>query len=100
MNPRSPQHPRLTRRTAAALRYKPPREAAPRLVAKGQGLAADRIIEVARRHGVPIREDAFLVEALSTLDLNRQIPPQLYRVVAEVLLFVYRLNEERKRKGA
>ena len=100
MNPRSPQHPRLTRRKAAALRYNRPREAAPRLVAKGQGLVADRIIEVARRHGVPIREDPFLVEALSTLDLNRQIPPQLYRVVAEVLVFVYRLNEERKRKRA
>jgi len=68
-------------------------------VAKGQGVVADRIVETARRYGVPIREDPFLVEALAALDLETQIPPELYRVVAELLLFVYRLNEEWRRRS-
>lgn len=94
----TPRPPRATRRKATALRYRPPRDRAPRLVAKGQGFVADRIVEAARRHGVPIREDPFLVEALATLDLDAQIPPELYRVVAELLIFVYRLNEEWKQR--
>jgi len=93
-----PRQPRFTRRKATALRYDPSREKAPRLVAKGQGFVADDIIQAARRHGIPIREDPFLVEALSTLDLQKQIPPELYRAVAELLLFVYRLNEEWKQR--
>lgn len=96
--PAIPRQLRFTRRKAAALRYKPPRDTAPRLVAKGQGFVADRIIEAARQHRVPIREDPFLVEALSTLNLYKQIPPELYRTVAEVLLFVYRLNEKWKKR--
>ncbi len=93
-----PRQPRFIRRKATALRYDPPRENAPRLVAKGQGTVADQIVEIAQRHGVPIRKDPFLVEALSTLDLKKEIPPELYRTVAELLLFVYRLNEEWKQR--
>jgi flagellar biosynthesis protein len=87
------------RRKASALRYAPPRDAAPRLVAKGQGFVADRIVETARRCGIPVREEPFLVEALSALDLDSQIPPELYRAVAELLVFVYRLNEAWKQRG-
>jgi flagellar biosynthesis protein len=79
-------------RKAAALQYKPDRKTAPTLVAKGQGVLADRIIAVAREHGVPIREDRDLVEVISTLDLYEEIPPELYKAVAEVLVFVYRLS--------
>jgi flagellar biosynthesis protein len=90
--------PRFVRRKATALRYDPPLDKAPRLVAKGQGTVADEILEIAQRHGVPIRKDPFLVEALSTLDLKKEIPPELYRAVAELLFFVYRLNEEWKQR--
>ena len=99
MSPRQPpQRPRFIRRKATALRYDPPRDAAPRLVAKGEGCVADQIVELAQQHGVPVRNDPFLVEALSTLDLQREIPPELYRAVAELLFFVYRLNEAWKEK--
>lgn len=94
----SPRHPRYVRRKATALRYEPPADTAPRLVAKGQGTVADQIVEVAQRCGVPIRKDPFLVEALSTLDLRKEIPAELYRAVAELLLFVYRLNDEWKQR--
>ncbi len=80
-------------RRAAALRYAQGKDAAPRLVAKGRGLVADRILEIARRHGIPIREDRELVQVLASLDLYQEIPPDLYKAVAEILAFLYALNK-------
>ncbi|GIX46293.1 MAG: flagellar biosynthetic protein FlhB [Candidatus Tectimicrobiota bacterium] len=80
------------RKTAVALRYDAAKDAAPRVTAKGHGLLADKILALAREKGVPIREDADLVQALAQLDLQQEIPPSLYRAVAEILAFVYRLN--------
>lgn len=80
------------RRKAVALRYAASKDAAPRVVAKGRGEAADRIAAVAREHGVPLHTDPGLVAVLEALDIDREIPPELYRAVAEVLAFVYRLN--------
>jgi flagellar biosynthesis protein len=77
---------------AVALRYEQDNDAAPRLVAKGTGEMARRIIERASQNGVPLREDPGLAELLSVLELEAQIPPELYRSVAEVLAFIYRLN--------
>lgn len=77
---------------AVALRYDRARDAAPRVTAAGRGNAAERIIAAARAHGVPLHEDANLVETLAALDLDTTIPPELYRAVAEVLAFIYRLN--------
>ncbi len=79
---------------AAALRYTHGVDPAPRLVAKGRDWLAERIITLAREHGVPIREDRNLVEVLSTLDLYQEIPEELYRAVAEVLAYLYRMNRE------
>jgi len=83
---------------AVALKYHPDKAVAPILTAKGAGLVAEKIISVARRHGVPIKDDPDLVEVLSRLDLNREIPPELYVVVAELLAYVYRLNAEKKNR--
>ena len=80
------------RRAAVALRYNTATDKAPKVTAKGQGFVAEKIIALARESGVPMREDADLVQVLAQLDLNREIPPTLYRVVAELLAFVYRLN--------
>ncbi len=77
---------------AVALRYKTGDDNAPRVTAKGTGLIAEKIIEMARKHGIPIKDDPDLIEVLSRLDLNEEIPPELYVVVAELLAFVYRLN--------
>jgi type III secretion system FlhB-like substrate exporter len=54
---------------------------------------AERILNVAREHGIPEREDAALAAALGKIEVGREIPPALYRAVAEVLAFVYRLNQ-------
>jgi flagellar biosynthesis protein len=84
-------------RRAVALRYDRASGGAPTVAATGSGYVADRIIEIAREHGVPIREDPDLVQLLSRLDLDQAIPPELYGVIAEVFAFVYRLNAERGR---
>jgi len=77
---------------AVALRYDRAKDGAPRVVAKGQGTVADNIIAVAREYGVPLHEDPNLAATLNALDLETEIPPELYRAVAEVLIFIYRLN--------
>jgi flagellar biosynthesis protein len=82
------------RKKAAALQYKPKENAAPKVVAKGSGWLADKILEVAKEHNVPLKQDSQLVEVLSAIDLNREIPPELYKAVAEILAFVYRMSKK------
>ncbi len=82
------------RRAAVALKYRLGEDPAPRVVAKGAGKLAERIIEAARAAGIPIREDPDLLALLMTLDLNEHIPPELYTAVADVLVFVYRMNRK------
>jgi flagellar biosynthesis protein len=77
---------------AVALRYEHEKDDAPRVIAKGRGEIAEKIIEIAREHGITIYEDDELAEVLSRLDLDQMIPPELYQAIAEVLAFVYRLN--------
>jgi flagellar biosynthesis protein len=77
-------------RRASALRYEG--TAAPRVTASGQGLIADRILEVARENGIPIREDPALAEALASLELEQEIPEDLYTAVAESLAWAYSLD--------
>jgi len=86
---------RSRRPSAVALRYQaeaPFLDAAPRLVAKGQGCLADRILELARKHGVPIQQDPDLLAALEPLDVNRLVPQDLFQAVAVVLAALYRAN--------
>ena len=71
--------------------------AAPKLVAKGSGVIAERLIEMARENGIPVVEDRVLVETLDQLNVNQQIPPELYQVVAEILVSVYRADETIKK---
>jgi flagellar biosynthesis protein len=80
------------RRRAVALSYEAGAMPAPTVSASGQGEVAERIIALAREHGVTIREDPDLVALLAQLDIGQIIPPELYAVVAEVLAFVYRLK--------
>ncbi len=90
MTPKPPD----TRRTAVALKYDAATAKAPKITATGRGFVADKIVALAREKGVPLREDPNLVQILSQLDLNQEIPPSLYQVVAELLAFVYRLNND------
>ncbi|MBS0489633.1 MAG: EscU/YscU/HrcU family type III secretion system export apparatus switch protein [Proteobacteria bacterium] len=84
------QEPRKT--LAVALTYDAPR--APRVVASGRGVIGQKIIETAQAHGVPIQQNAVLAEALSTIELETEIPERLYVAVAEILAFVLRTAEE------
>ena len=79
---------------AAAVAYDAEKDRAPRLVAKGSGSIADKIIEIAKQHDIPMVKDENLVQVLEALDLDTEIPPELYRAVAEVLAFIYRLNNK------
>lgn len=81
------------RQLAVALRYNEDKEAAPRVLAKGRGAVAQKILDTAMMQNIPIRDDPDLVEALAKLDVGSLIPTELYPAVAEVLAFVYRQNQ-------
>jgi len=80
------------RRQAVALRYESKEDRAPKLAAKGRGYVAERILELARQYNIPVRQDKNLLQILSRLDLNQEIPSEVYKAVAEILAFVYRLS--------
>jgi flagellar biosynthesis protein len=75
---------------AIALHYD--KKGAPRVIAKGKGTIGAKIIEVAKAHDIPIEENEMLAGALSKVELGDEIPAELYKAVAEVLVFVLRLS--------
>ncbi|MFA6411436.1 MAG: EscU/YscU/HrcU family type III secretion system export apparatus switch protein [Syntrophales bacterium] len=81
---------------AAALQYEQDKDKAPKITAKGKGLIAEKIIELARENGIPIQQDPGLVQILCKLDIDEEIPVELYRAIAELLTFVYSMNERRR----
>ena len=78
---------------AVALRYAPDAREAPEVTARGTGDVAKRIIELAHEHGIPVREDEDLLELLAGVNIGDEIPVELYEVVAELLTYLYQLNE-------
>lgn len=81
---------------AIALEYDPAEEA-PRVIASGRGLLAERIIERAKESKIPVHQDDKLANTLSRLDIGEMIPPQLYEVVAEILVFVDAMDKIKKK---
>lgn len=79
-----------SRRRAVALRYDRERDQAPRVLARGRGEVARRIVELAEEHGVPVERDADLVSCLESIDPGAEIPVEAWTAVAEVLAFLYR----------
>ena len=79
-------------KTAVALKYDKIQNNAPKITAKGKGHVAEKIITLAKQNKVPLYQDQGLVQVLEALELNTEIPPELYRAVAEVLAFIYKLN--------
>ena len=84
------------KQSAIALKYSPPEISVPKIAAKGSGEIAKKIIELAKKYNIPIKQDPDLVQILYQLDLNQEIPPSAYKVVAEILAFVYSLNNKWK----
>lgn len=83
-------------RQAVALEYNP-EEDAPRVIASGRGILAEKIIEKAQESNVPIHRDDKLADTLSRLDIGEMIPPELYEVVAEILIFVDSMDKLRSK---
>ncbi len=75
-----------------ALRYHEDEDNAPKVVAKGEGEIARKIREIALANGIPTHRDNDLVEILSQIELDREIPPELYAAIAEILSWIYRAN--------
>jgi flagellar biosynthesis protein len=83
------------RQKVVALKYDRDKQSAPKVLAKGQGSVAERILEAARENGIPLYNDPELVEILSQLDIGLEIQPELYQAVAEVLIFIYKANQKK-----
>ncbi|MBS3900510.1 MAG: EscU/YscU/HrcU family type III secretion system export apparatus switch protein [Dethiobacter sp.] len=84
------------RKKAIALRYQQDRDQAPRVVAAGAGYLAEKILEIAHKNGISVREDSVLAEALSLLEPGSEIPEELYLAVAQILVEI--INADRKQK--
>lgn len=79
---------------AVALHYDKNKDIAPRVVAKGKGVSAEKIIRIAQENNLPIQEDHDLVELLSKVELDQEIPEKLYMAVAEVFTFLYKITSK------
>jgi flagellar biosynthesis protein len=82
------------KKKATALRYDKDKESAPRVLAKGDGKTAENIIKIAQLHNLPIKKDEDLVELLSKVELDKEVPEALYKVVAELFSFVYKVTRK------
>ncbi|WP_373035899.1 EscU/YscU/HrcU family type III secretion system export apparatus switch protein [Sulfurimonas sp.] len=81
-------------RKAAALRYNTEKESAPRVIAKGKGKSAENIIKIAELHNLPIKKDEDLIELLSKVEIDKEVPAALYKAVAEVFSFIYKTTNK------
>jgi flagellar biosynthesis protein len=79
---------------ATALQYSPENDIAPKVVATGKGVIAEKIIEKAKENDVPIYQDSNLAKTLSALGIGEQIPPEIYEVVAQILVFIGSVDEK------
>jgi len=79
---------------AVAIKYDVKKDRAPRVTAKGRSLVADRILAEAKKNGVPVYQNKSLVNMLMALEIDREIPPELYRTIAEILAYVYRIDKK------
>ncbi|HHV64737.1 MAG TPA: type III secretion protein [Peptococcaceae bacterium] len=84
---------KISPKKAAALAYD--RIGAPRVVTKGKGFIAQKIIDYAEEKGIPVQRNESLVDALMQVELSKEIPPELYQAVAEVLALIYRLDQKK-----
>ena len=88
---RGPEKPEKQQK-AVAIAHEPEGSSVPRVVASGRGAVAEQILQIAFAHGVKVREDADLLEVLSQVDVDSEIPLEAFAAVAEILAYVYRVN--------
>jgi flagellar biosynthesis protein len=85
----------MDEKKAVALKYERHKDSAPKVVAKGKSAIVEKIIEVAKQHGVYLKEDPTLVEVLPGLELYEEISEELYKVVAEIFVLIYQAKQKR-----
>jgi len=81
---------------AVALRYDTKKENAPKVIAKGDGVSAKNIIKIAQENNIIVKKDEDLVELLSKVELDKEVPDVMYKAVAEVFSFIYKITKEKK----
>lgn len=86
---------RTERKAAVALGYDPNKDDAPRVLAAGRGELAEALLDIAKKHDIPVQTDHPLANALVKLEVGAAIPPELYAAVAEVLAFLWRVEQEK-----
>lgn len=79
---------------AVALKYEQTKDNAPKVTAKGEGKTAQKIIQIAKESGVTLKKDENLVELLSKVELDSEVPPEMYKAVAEVFSFLYNITKK------
>jgi len=78
---------------AVALKYDDKKDAAPKVTAKGEGKTAKKIIELAKENKIPIKQDEDLIELLSKVELDHEVPQEMYKAVAEIFSFIYKITK-------
>jgi flagellar biosynthesis protein len=86
----------IKNKKASALKYDKAQDEAPKVVAHGQRYMAQEIIKIAQKHDIPIKKDEDMVELLSQIEINQEIPPNMYKAVAEVFSFVYQISNDKR----
>ena len=84
----------VNKKKAVALGYNRSKDNAPGVLASGAGEIANRIIDLAKEHDIPIKEDPDLIEILSKVEVDQEIPPNLYKAVAEIFSFLYKITKK------
>ena len=82
---------------AVALKYDILKDSAPKITAKGKGETASNIIKIAKENNIPIKKDEDLVELLSQINIDKEIPDSMYRAVAEIFSFIYELSNNKNK---
>ena len=85
----------VNKKKAVALGYNKSQDNAPKVLASGAGEIANKIISLAKEHDIPIKEDPDLIEILSKVEVDQEIPPNLYKAVAEIFSFLYKITNKK-----
>ncbi len=90
----------IAEQKAVALKYDMQQDTAPRVIAKGRGHVAEHILETAQKNSIPVYQNKSLVSMLMALEIDREIPPELYKTIAEVMAYVYKMDKDKGRANA
>ena len=85
----------VNKKKAVALGYNRSQDNAPKVLVSGAGEIANKIISLAKEHDIPIKEDPDLIEILSKVEVDQEIPPNLYKAVAEIFSFLYKITNKK-----